>query len=200
LLAAALLGVGLGAALAAISPRLRQERRLGDWAALAALSALLLVAVINLPSPLRSQTLQLLLVVPPFLFTGLALSSLFSLRPELSHRLYWADLVGAGCGTLLALPLLGWLGGTSAALAGAVLLAAAAVAFKPRWAPLPALVIAVLVGNEVGAWLEPDMARIPNPKPLTAELNTGATTVATGSDSFARSDLIRRSGDGSPGS
>ena len=197
LLAAALLGVGLGASLAALRSSLRQGGRLGDWAVLAALSALLLVGVVNLPGPLGWQPLQLLLVVPPFLFTGLALSSLFSLRPELSHRLYWADLVGAGCGTLLALPLLGWLGGTSAALAGALLLAAAAVVFRPAYAVLPALVVAVLLGNSLGAWLEPDMARLANPKPLTAELNAGATTVATGGDSFARSDLIRRPGSGS---
>ena len=197
LLSAALLGVGLGAALAAMRADLRLERRLGDWAALAAVSALLLAVAINLPGPFRSQALQLLLVVPPFLFTGLALSSLFSLRPELSHRLYWADLVGAGCGTLLALPLLGWLGGTSAALAGALLLAAAAVVYKPRWAALPALAVALLVGNSAGAWLEPDMARLNGPKPLTAELNAGAVTLATGSDSFARSDLIRRPDEGS---
>lgn len=197
LLSAALLGVGLGAALAALRPGLRLERRLGDWAALAALSALLLVALVNLPGPFSSQALQLLLVVPPFLFTGLALSSLFSLRPELSHRLYWADLVGAGCGTLLALPLLGWLGSTSTALVGAMLLAVAAVVYKPRLAVLPAIAVAVLVGNAAGAWLEPDMARLKSQKPLTAELTAGAVTLATGSDSFARSDLIRRFGSGS---
>lgn len=194
LLAAALLGVGLGAALAALRPALRREERLGDWTVLAAGAALLLTVVINLAAAQGSQLLQLALVVPPFLFTGLALSSLFSLRPDLSHRLYWADLVGAGCGTLLALPLLAWLGGTSAALAGALLLAAAAVVFRPRWSVAPLVVAVAVLGNALGGWFEPDMARLPNPKPLTNELRSGAVTVASASSSFARSDLVRRPG------
>lgn len=194
-LSAALLGIGLGAAAAAAWPALRQPGRLPLWAALAALSA---AAVTAASGPLAATSLPLLLIILallPFAFSGLALSSIFSLWPQHSHRIYWADLLGAGSGTMLALPLLAQLSAASTALTATLLSAGAALLFSWRSpAALAATVMtaAALLFSVSGVSLGPDPARLATVKPLTGELQAGAELLATRSNAFARSDLIRR--------
>ncbi len=190
-LSVALLGMGAGAALAALRPALRSERLPGTWMALAALSALLASNAYGLLNS-QSALLTLLLSFLPFFLMGLALSTIFSLHPLSSHRLYWADLMGAGSGTLLAIPLLGWLTVAGSASAGALLMALAAILVRPR-TPLtviaPLLAAGLLLGS---SWLEPEEPTLAQGKPLMAELAAGSEVVTHNGSAFARSHLIRR--------
>ncbi len=187
-LSVAVLGLGLGAAAGALRPSLRRAERLGTAAMLASLSAsLLLVLTVLVPVP----AVALAFAAVPFAFAGLALAGMFSLHAEQSFRLYWADLVGAGIGTLLAFALLSLLGGSSGLLAGSVLLAAAAMILRAPW--VPALVpVLLILANVTTAWLDP----LPTAsKPLRAALADGGVITATRWDAFARSDLVRMPGD-----
>lgn len=193
-LSVALLGLGLGAALAALRPGLRSSGILGTWLALACVSALLVTASFSLPALLtpESPVPVLLLSAVPFLFSGLALSTIFSLYPASSHRLYWADLMGAGTGTLLALPLLGWLTAAVSAYAAALLMGLAVLMIRtaPRAVVLaPLLALGLLLTS---GWLAPAAPRLAAGKPLSAELAAGATVVSQAGSSFAHSHLIRR--------
>jgi SAM-dependent methyltransferase len=70
----------------------------------------------------------------PFFCGGFALSLAVLRHATRVHRLYFSDLFGAGLACLAVIPLLGWLGGPLALLAGAVFACAAAVAFVGRGA------------------------------------------------------------------
>lgn len=194
-LSAALLGLGLGAALAAWRPALRSPALLSTWAALAGLTAVLVITATNLLAHVLLQLLTVMLTAIPFMLVGLLLGCVFSLRPAESHPLYWADLTGAGLGALLALPLLSWVDATGGALLGAVLLVAAALVLDRRNAV--AIITLSLVGALGGGhtawnWLEPDLARLAAAKPITAQLAAGGMVVQTRSTAFARSDLVYR--------
>ncbi len=193
-LSLALLGLGLGAALAALLPELRRPERTSLWAALAAVSAALAVAATGLLA--NSGPAVLLLILPPFLFTGMTLSSLFSHWPASSHRLYWADLLGAGSGTLLALPLLGVFSPTLTALLAALLLVSAAVTLGPRRPYVFLAALALLPLPLLAGQLEPDLAGLAAGKPLSGELAAGAEVVLEASDAFASSHLIKRADGG----
>ena len=192
LLSLALLGLGLGSALVALAPGLRAAGRQSAWASLAGVSAALAVAAAGL----GPVALLFPLAVLPFLFSGMALGTVFSLLPGASHRLYWADLLGAGSGTLLAIPLLGLLSPGGTALAAGLLLACAALLLAaPNRLSLAVLVLLVAL-QPASQLLAPDMARQASGKPIAGELRAGAQVVALASDAFATSHLIRRPGDG----
>lgn len=194
-LSVAVLGLGLGAALAAWRKGLRQPGWLGSWAAFAGLAALLLAALTLLLSGGGVRLLGLGFTALPFLFIGLGLSTVFSAQPQASHRLYWADLTGAGLGTFAALPLLNLLGGAGGLLAAGLLLASAALAFSPR-ETLPWLSVgfaaALLAGHGLTGWLEPDLLALGSPKPVAEQLRGGGRIEASEWDAFARSDLVYR--------
>lgn len=65
----------------------------------------------------------------PFLAGGLAVSALLAHRAERIHRLYLADLVGAGAGCVGVVALLSWLGAPFAVLASAAAFAVAGALF-----------------------------------------------------------------------
>ncbi|MBN2489357.1 MAG: hypothetical protein JXQ29_00710 [Planctomycetes bacterium] len=68
------------------------------------------------------------LMVPSYFCAGLILSLVFKQLVAAIHRLYFADLLGAGAGCLLTLPLLGLVGGDSAIFVVVALAAAGAAA------------------------------------------------------------------------
>ncbi len=106
LLALALLGLGLGAALATAWPRLRLLQRCAWYAAAAGMTTLVVTLfMLRFPTP-TWQWLQLILATVPFVAVGLAVATLFSTYPTDSTPLYAADLIGAGVGALLAVPLI----------------------------------------------------------------------------------------------
>ena len=94
----AILGIGLGAALASWRTALRQETRVASYMSLAGLGALILVAFVVGTAAYDLQPLLFALTTLPYVFAGLALAAIFALAPDDSPRLYMADLLGAGAG------------------------------------------------------------------------------------------------------
>jgi hypothetical protein len=137
-IAVALLGFGAaGTALALAAPAspgtaLRRMARCCIGFSAAALPTFLAVNAIDVPAAvlfgsLRGLPLLLLvylLLTVPFLLLGLAIASAFAAFPEAVNRLYFADLLGAGTGSALAIASVPWLGGlallTAAGLLGAI--------------------------------------------------------------------------------
>ncbi len=124
ILGIALLGIGSGGVLVATLRPLREsapERLLPGVCSAAALAVLVGYLVIA-PAPLNVSRLssdpaelaKLLgvcaLLLLPFLATGVAVASILSARPGELGRLYAADLIGAGLGCALVIPLLSALG------------------------------------------------------------------------------------------
>ena len=196
----AVLGLGLGAALVALRPGWRQERLAGGYAALAAISTLLLAGIAVWTAPFAVLPLLLLLVVVPFLFIGMALAVIFAAHTAASTRLYLADLVGAGLGALSAVPLLNLLGGVNGVVtAGAVCsvssvmcqVASGKLARAGRWSAVVAVAaVLVLVANVLTGFLSIDMGALSSDKPIVESLQGTGRVVATRWDAFARSDLV----------
>jgi len=193
ILSLAILGIGLGAALVTWRPGLGDSGRVTSYLAGGAISVLAVAIFATIPS---LQWSLFGLVVLPYLFIGMSLTTLFSQWPGQSTQLYLADLAGAGLGALLAVPLLNWLGGLNGTLGMALLLALAGLALggrRPGRASLAALGLALLLlaGNLLTDWLAIDMSRLPAEKPI-AEALTGTTGTIVDSrwDAFARTDLV----------
>lgn len=219
----AVLGLGLGAALVTARPAWREARSAGRYAALGGLSGLLLAAFAVLTAPYSVLWLLLTLVVVPFLFIGMAITVLFADHASASPRLYLADLLGAGLGALLAVPLLNLLGGVNGVLAAGVGLAAAGLLVGSRrfsavsqeraealttsqealgmnrWLAAVVLLasLALLAANTLSGFLTVDMSALSADKPIVESLQGQGRIVATRWDAFARSDLVAP-GDGGP--
>jgi hypothetical protein len=195
-LSLAVLGLGLGAALATWRAPLRRQRLAPAYAALAGLSTVLLVVLAVRLASLDARALLILLVALPYLFIGLALATLFSRHAAHSLQLYRADLLSAGLGALLAIPLLNLLGPVNGLLVVAALLALAGLVLasgaRARGLPAVALLTALLVlgGSARLDWLALDMATVQADKPAGQALARGGQLLATRWDAFARSDLV----------
>lgn len=198
-LSLAVLGIGLGAAAATLRPAWQARERASSYLALASLSALLMPLAAALLPP--SWRLALYLPLPlPYFFMGLALVAIFAAAPARSPRLYFADLLGAGVGALLAVPLLNLAGGFNAVPLAAVLFALGAVLANGAAAPartrlpLPvaALALSLLLGggNLALGFLDVDMASLPADKPIVESLQPDGEIVHTEWDAFARTDLV----------
>jgi spermidine synthase len=153
----AMLGVGSGGVLLAVSERLRRvpgERLLAGLgpaggAAIGLGYAVVSALELSLSGEATSagQLARLALLCAAlyagFLALGLAVASILAARPEAASRLYAADLVGAATGCALALPLLAWLTPPGCVLAsGAALAVAGALRGARGWAAVPALATA----------------------------------------------------------
>ena len=150
----ALLGYGAAGTLLALAPAsspttaLRRMARCCVAFSAAALPTFLAVNAIDVPAAqlfgsLRGLPLLLViygLLTAPFLLLGLAIASAFAAFPTTVNRLYFADLIGAGAGSALAVASVRWLGGlallTAAGFVGAIggLLAFRAVGRRGGWA------------------------------------------------------------------
>jgi len=109
IISVAILGIGIGAAISALWPAWAQRLglALGSCGAALGVILLLLFAVAGVDM----QILLFALVALPYVFFGLVIASLFSAHASASRVLYMSDLVGAGCGALLAIPLFNRFGG-----------------------------------------------------------------------------------------
>ena len=140
----ALLGLGSGGVFVATLDRLRSarpERVVALCALLAGLAvpaSYAVVAGVQLNTidlatqpveSLKLATLSFALFVP-FLFVGVAIATIFASRPAEINRLYFADLVGAGLGCGLCVPLFGAIGPPRAILLGGVVLALSAASLR----------------------------------------------------------------------
>lgn len=127
ILSVAILGLGVGAALVTVGATLRRPERLPRYTAGAALCTLLVIGAVGI---IEQTTLLLFLATLPFLCAGLVLATIFSHHVNRSTQLYFADLLGAGIGALLALPLFGWLGLIQGMALAVMMLVAAAILFQ----------------------------------------------------------------------
>ena len=198
----AIFGIGIGAALPALRPVMAQANRLALYSCGATLATLLLLLFAVLGASLDLQILLLPLLALPYLFFGLAMSSLFSQNPAASRLLYMSDLLGAGVAALIAIPLLDSFGAINSALIAALGFALAGLYFvtqRHRWIVLLGIGLpAVLFATNVAAnFLDIDMSSLATGKPITGPLNSGGKILRTRWDAFARTDLLEP-GDGGP--
>jgi hypothetical protein len=201
IISVAVLGIGAGAALATIRPAWRQPKHIPYYLILTGCTTLVLLLTVVWTASIDLHGVLLGFVLLPYLFIGLALATIFSETPAASPRLYRADLVGAGLGAILAIPLLNLFGGINGIIfAFAIFGLAALVASrrsgeqKPRfWAVvLGGLALIGLIANlsPRTSWLTVDTASLAAAKPITNSLATGGRIIQTTWDSFARTDLV----------
>ena len=191
----AILGIGLGAAIATLRPALRADHLIPYYMALAGIFSFVLILAHNL------QTILFILLVLPFVCIGLTFASLFSHSAGDSARLYMADLIGAGLGAILVIPLLNVFGALNAVLFIAVIFGVASLLYtlNQRWIQIILLTITFLVfiANLLTGFMTVDMANIQTDKPIKTVLDEGARLIATRWDSFARTDVVQPA-DGGP--
>ena len=191
----AILGIGLGAAVAAFRPELTQENRLALYSVGAAISTVALIIFAVFGASLNLQILLFALAALLYFFIGLAISSLFSQRAESSRMLYMSDLVGAGIGAIVAVPLLNTFGAVNAAIVAALGFAVAgiylSVGAHRLWVVLSIALSAGLLGvNALTDVLEVDLSSVTPDKPIVASLSSGGKILDTRWDAFARTDLV----------
>lgn len=194
LLSVAILGIGLGAALAALIPTLRREQTLPLGSSLSALCAFALgiLLAVTMGSPLW---LIFTFALLPYGFVGLTLAALFSLRSQESSELYWADLSGAGVGVVMAVPLINTFGGLSASFIAAGLLSASTFFFVKRSCASLSLSSLIIVSILIQVSFSPfglELRNLTIPKPLLEQLREGGEILETRWDAFARTDLVYR--------
>ncbi len=191
----AILGISIGAALPALRPQLTREQWLTLYCLASAASSILVALVCASSAPLRMPALVFLALALPFVWVGLALSVLFSLHAAASRLLYMSDLLGAGLGALLAIPLLNQFGALDVLLIAALGFALAGFylsAGRTRLATSIGLVLCscLLVANVAGRTLQIDMLAVSADKPIVAALSSGGTVLDSRWDAFARTDLV----------
>jgi spermidine synthase len=131
----AMLGLALAGIVLYVAPRLllATDRLLPWYCRLAGVAAFAALAFVIHASPQVGGTAMstgaiiavYLVLLIPFALAGLAVSATLSFHSGLFSRLYARDLVGAGLGCLLVVPLLDWQGAPTTVLAsGAALLLA----------------------------------------------------------------------------
>ena len=212
-----LLGIGLGAAAAAWRNRWCMQNNLPHYASGVALFGLVLVVTVLYGHTLPISNhldfgMHLALVLPPFICAGLFFATYFSQDAANATRLYFADLLGAGLGALLVVPIFQWIGAIDGLLLATVGLAAAARFVQNTNRVLPdltsyslslvpsatlLLITILLIAHSFGLWPEPNWALLFRDKPAGQQLASGATLLASRWDAFARTDLIDP-GDGRP--
>ncbi|MCY4465223.1 MAG: hypothetical protein OXE46_06775 [Chloroflexi bacterium] len=198
----AILGIGIGAALPAWRPQLLHEERLAHYCLFAAASSLFLAVLCSSALPLRMPALLFAALALPFAWLGLAMSVLFSLHAAHSRLLYMGDLLGAGLGAVLTIPLLNRFGALDVVLIAALGFALAAWYLSARRGRLVTLaglaICACVLGVNVSArLLDMDMTALAAEKPIVSALSAGGAIIDTRWDAFARTDLVDP-GDGQP--
>lgn len=201
-LALAILGIGLGAALATWRARLRAAEMPPLYIVLIGVTALLLLGTTILTAANDLRPLLVILLILPYFFIGLALTSIFSNHAAESTTLYMADLLGAGLGAALAIPIMDAVNPLNGALVAIVLFGLAAYSAHPRGLPLLQIaftlfVLVLLGGNLVAKWFTLDITTLYTEKPVQEGLGLLGQVIETRWDSFARTDLIEP-GDGGP--
>ena len=164
ILGIALLGLGSGGIFVAVFGRLREMRatRLIAACCLAAGLAVpvsyTVVALVQLntvdltegPAEFLKLALICFVLFTPFLLVGIVLATIFGARPGEISRLYFADLMGAGLGCAISVPLFSTIGPPGAVLLAGVLLAAAGAHLAAgEWRGGPVLGVATAVALAV---------------------------------------------------
>ena len=195
IISVAILGIGIGAASAALLPELAQRIGFARGSAGAALSTLLLLLFAVSGRAVDLQLPLFVMLALPYLFFGLVISTLFSAHVAASRILYMGDLLGAGCGALLAIPLLNEFGAINTILIAALGFTVAGLYFSTRRDRLAAICSVVVAGialglNVASRALEMDPSKLAPEKPIVAALSDGGRLLQTSWDAFARTDLV----------
>lgn len=195
IISVAILGIGIGAAMATLWPAFAQRIGFALGSVGAALFTALLLLFAASGSAVDLQLLLFILLALPYVCFGLVISSLFSAHVAASRILYMGDLVGAGCGALLALPLLNEFGAINAILVAALGFTVAGLYFSTRRDRLVAVACAVTVSvalglNVASRALDIDPSKLAPEKPIVAALSDGGRVLQTSWDAFARTDLV----------
>lgn len=210
----ALLGLGVGGIFVYLfRPHMpAPEKRFGTLALFTSLvalaipiSAILMVQIGYLDSVANNILFYCVLLFIPFFFTGILLAELFRMFPEVSARIYGADLVGAALGSLGIILFLDAFGAINTGFFLGLTTAAAALLFASQifkshhWrALLPAAsfitAAVLLITNIFGAYLNdvPIIAKNPNKDIHRAlyERPSPARIVETRWSAFGRTDLV----------
>jgi len=195
ILSVTILGIGIGAAATALRPAVAQRIGLAQGSVAAALFSILLLLFAVYGSPVDLQIPLFILLALPYICVGLVISLLFSEQASASRILYMSDLVGAGCGALLAIPLLNRFGAVNAILLAALGFSLAGLYFSVRRDRLTSIVClgicgAAFAANVGNPFLEIDPSRLANEKPIVAAMSEGGSVLRTRWDAFARTDLV----------
>ena len=195
ILSVAILGIGIGAAATALRPALARRIGLSLGSLAAAACTLLLLLFTVYGRPVDMQILLFILLALPYICFGLVISLLFSEHAAASRILYMSDLLGAGCGALLAIPLLNRFGALNANLLAAVGFALAGLYFSGGRERLAALISigiggAAFAANVSSPLMEIDPSKLAPEKPIEAALSDGGRILRTRWDAFARTDLL----------
>ena len=196
-LSIAVLGIGLGAAIASLRESWREVSRIPMYIGLAGISALVVVIFAIMTASFSLAPLLIILIILPFTCTGLALTSIFSHAPKNSRVLYAADLIGAGLGSILLIPLMNTFGILNSLLLIVTLFGIAAMLYDDGNTGLMITLVGLIVygSNLFGGWLVLDMANLATEKPVQQALANGnGYIVETRYDSFARTDLVQPGG------
>lgn len=201
-LSLAVLGIGIGAALATWKRALRNPDRLAQYLALGSAATATVIVFAVRGASLALGPIHVGLVLLPYICVGLALATFFSSEYEASHRLYLADLLGAGLGAVIVIPVLNGMGPVHAGMLAAVGFGLAGLPMRAH--AFPTLSLAVVALTSIGlltnwqlGWLQLDMAVLAADKPLRESLEGGGRVIETEWDAFARTDLVDP-GDGGP--
>lgn len=191
-LSLAVLGIGIGAALASYFPALRTPSTVPLWMSLAGISTLVITPLILYLATTDLLPVLIVLLAVPYVFAGLTLTAFFSTHAEHSRLLYAYDLIGAGLGAIVVLPVLNLTGGINGLLVSAICLLVAGILYgAPRMLWIGALVGAVmLVSNLSANWLTVDLVDLNTDKPIQGTLEAGGELIETRQDAFARTDLV----------
>jgi len=209
----ALLGLGAGGVLVALSPRLRRARTdtvllwgflLGGVAVVVsyvvvAYTTLDSLAIWDYGTSASAKSMGELLAICVFIFVpfvapGVIITTLFGRRPEAVGSLYFADLLGAGLACALVIYLTGTIGPPAAIMlaAGVLFLAAAIVLGRTRPVALPLLL--VLVVGTVVLTVDPNLLPAQRLDTSKVSFNTGQTLFSAWSSIF-RVDAVQISPD-----
>lgn len=197
LLAVAVLGTGIGAAVATLFPATRTRVGAGLASAAGALATPLVCVLLLGLATTPARTLALPLCAVPFVFLGHALATLFALRSRAASPLYLADLSGAGLGALASVPALDLLGPVGTVMAAGALTGLAGLMVAPRTfraasAAAAAAATLLLAAHLALGTAAPPLASLATAKPLTRELQNGAVEVGHAADALGRSDMVLR--------
>ncbi len=209
----ALLGLGTGAVfLRFFKPQMTHShdngfRNLARFAGLFALSVLFSIVAMVL-SPVANILLFSFLFFIPFFFAGMFLASAFRTFPELSSRIYGADLIGAAIGSIGVVFSLNAMGGPNTVFILGIVLAVVSLLFafrttgrRLRIMVLPALSLLAAVGLLGVNLANPYLAAITVGADPTKEIHhvlgtdLGGEIIETRWSAFGRTDLVAFRGD-----
>ncbi len=191
-LALAVLGIGIGAALTAIFPPLRKVERIPVWMIGAGISAMALAPVLTWLSTTSIDLILAVILTLPYIFIGLGVTTFFSTAPNHSRLLYAYDLIGAGLGAVGVVLLLNLFGALDGLLVVSVILLLAALIYLPSMMTIGVFFVggAIVSMNIVTGMLDVAMSDLYAEKPIQEVLANGGEILETRWDAFARTDLV----------